>query len=259
MTARENSCLYIGKVRHRRFSPIENHFVYKLFMVYLDLEELPQAFSRRWFWSADSPNLAWFRRGDHIGDAKQPLQESVRDLVEERTGSRPDGPIRLLTHLRYFGYCFNPVSFYYCFNREDTEVETIIAEVSNTPWREMHCYVLPRDRSKARGPQMRFQFAKDFHVSPFLPMELDYDWRFNEPGRMLAVHMEDLKDGKKVFDATMTLERKPMTARSLAAVLVYYPFMTLQVVAKIHWQALKLWWKRARFYPHPKTREAPRS
>jgi DUF1365 family protein len=113
------SCVYEGTVRHRRDAPVRHSFHYSIFMMYLDLAELPDLFRERWFWSPATPNLAWFRQSDHLGDPEKPLDQNVRDLVEAKTGHRPSGPIRLLTHLRYFGYGFNPVSFYFCFDSTD--------------------------------------------------------------------------------------------------------------------------------------------
>jgi DUF1365 family protein len=137
-----HSCIFSGQVKHSRAVPVGHAFQYRVFMMYLDLEELPQVFRGRWFWSATRPALARFRRENYFGDADEPLEKSVRDLVMQRTGRRPTGPIRLLTNLSYFGYCFNPISIYYCFDARDTRVETIVAEVSNTPWGERHCYLL---------------------------------------------------------------------------------------------------------------------
>ena len=242
------SCIYEGRVRHRRFTPVENGFSYSLFMLYLDLAELPALFDRHWLWSARRFNLAWFRRTDHMGDPAVPLATAVRDLVQAETGRRPAGPIRLLTHLRYFGYGFNPVSFYYCFDEQDRRVETIVAEVNNTPWGERHCYVLDERINEGHGRNKRYRFDKRFHVSPFMEMALDYDWRFNTPANRLAVHMANLKNGARLFDATLTLERKALGA----PVLAMHPFMTGKVIAMIYWQALKLWWKRAPFHTHPK-------
>ncbi len=250
-----HSGIYEGKVRHRRFSPVVNSFQYRLFMMYLDLDELPTLFRGRWLWSGDRVNMAYFRRRDHLGDPRLPLGRAVRDLVEDRLGKRPRGPIRLLTHLRYFGICFNPVSFYYCYDRDGRYVETIVAEVHNTPWLEEHCYVFGEAQNEhpLRGWK-RYQFPKAFHVSPFMEMEIWYDWRFREPGESISVHIINMSNAKKRFDATLTLRRREITASSLARVLVAYPLMTMKVICMIHWQAIRLWIKGATFYVHPAKR-----
>lgn len=252
------SCIYTGTVRHRRFKPVEHAFRYRVFMMYLDLSELPDLFKKRWLWSATRPSLAWFRRGDHLGDPEIPLDEAVRRLVEERSGSRPSGPIRLLTHLRYFGYGFNPVSFYYCFDRADERVETIVAEVSNTPWGEMYPYVLTEKMNLGKTETKRFEFDKRFHVSPFMDMDLRYEWHFNAPAAALSVHMKNFAKGDKLFDATLSLARQEITGGALTRVLSSYPLMTWKVITAIHWQALRLWLKKCPVYTHPaKRRKEP--
>ena len=250
------SALYTGWIQHRRFGPARNAFRYRLFMSYIDLSEVPQLFDGRWFWSARHPSLAWFRRADFLGPAHVPLDTAVRDLVKERTGARPVGPIRLLTHLRFFGFSFNPVSFYYVFDPTDSRVETIVAEITNTPWKERHAYVLPVTAAARRGARAwRFKFQKEFHVSPFMPMDMRYEWSFGVPGAGLHVHMENFSSaearGAAQFDATLNLRREPMTAGVLARALASFPLMTLKVVALIHWQALRLVLKRTPFHVHP--------
>ncbi len=231
--------------------PVAHEFRYRLFMMYLDLDEIPKLFRGRWLWSARRPALARFRREDHLGDPAVPLGRELRDLVERETGRRPEGPVRLLTQLSYFGYVFNPVSFYYCYNEDDSELETIVAEVNNTPWGERHCYVLPQTANHGSAGHKRYFPTKEMHVSPFMQMDVDYDWRFNTPGDRLTTHMEVAREGHKIFDATMMLERKEITAGSLAGVLVKFPLMTLRIIAAIHWQALRLWLKGAPVQDHP--------
>jgi DUF1365 family protein len=247
------SCLYEGTIRHRRFGAVENAFTYGLFMVYLDLDELPFVFDGHPLWSVEKANVAYFRRRDHLGSPEVSLADAVRDRVFEETGHRLRGAIRLLTHLCYYGFRFNPVSFFYCFNEAGDEVEAIVAEVSNTPWEEQHPYVLHRGIDIGMGKHKRYQFDKVFHVSPFLPMHHRYDWHFKMPGDALTVHMNNLDNKEKPFDATLVMRRTEMTSGALTRVLVHYPWMTAKVMGAIYWQAFKLWWKKAPFYPHPDT------
>lgn len=245
-----NSRLYRGRVWHDRRAPIRNRFSYRVFQVYLDLDELDTVFTGRWLWSTRRPALAWFRRRDHLGPADEPLAASIRRLIAERAGITIDGPIGLLTHLRTWGYVMNPVSFYYAFARDGVTLRAIVADVHNTPWGERHAYVLPVE-SSLEPNALHFRFPKTFHVSPFMDMEQTYDWRFSVPGERLTVHMENEEDGERPFAAHMDLEVLPITSWNLARVLVRHPFMTGKVIAAIYWQALRLWWKRCPFHPHP--------
>ncbi len=252
-----HSRLYVGQVKHRRYTPVPHAFRYGLFMLYLDLAELPTLFRKYWFWSVKHPALARFKREDHLGDRSIDLASAVRAYVLQETGIHLTGPIRLLTNLRYFGYGFNPVSFYYCYDETGEQVEVIVAEVNNTPWGEQYCYILPDAHNRGSSSVKRFLLDKRFHVSPFMDMNIDYDWRFKPPAEQLVVHMKNYQRGEKLFDATLSLQQQPINSLNLAGVLIRYPFMTVKIITAIHYQALRLWLKNIPFYPHPDKREAP--
>ena len=244
-----HSGIYRGTVRHRRFDAVDRAFTVNLDLTYLDVDEIEQAFRGRWFWSDRRPAPVRFRRSDYFGPKDTPLREAVHDAVEQHLGFRPDGAVRLLTALRCFGYGFNPVSFYYCFDGQD-QLVAVLAEITNTPWRERHHYVL---RADERG-RVTARFAKDFHVSPFQPMEQDYIWRFSTPGNRLLVHMENHAGDGKAFDATLVMSKQPWRTRTLVRSWLRHPLIGMQFVASIHWQALRLWLRRAPFFSHPRRR-----
>jgi uncharacterized protein len=255
MAADRASCLYEGTVRHRRLGRVPDEFHHRLFMAYLDLDELPELFDVSMSWSARRPALAWFRRADYLGDPRLPLKEAVCRLVAERTGARPQGPVRILTHLRHFGHCFNPVSFYYCFDAPGERVETVVAEVTNTPWGERHAYVMSATDALDRGTVtvLREQFAKQLHVSPLMGMDRRYDWRLTVPSRQLLVHIESLpeEEHEGAFDATLSLRRRELDAASLRRALLRFPLMSMRVQAHIYSHALRLRLRGARWHAHP--------
>ena len=249
------SGLYEGTLYHSRRDATRHDFRYRLFLLYLDLEELPRVFERRWLWSSRRPNLVWFRRADYMGPADRPLDEVVRDRVEEELGRRPRGAVRMLTQLRTFGYVFNPVTFYYCFDEHD-RLEAVASEITNTPWRERHTYVV--DARTSEDPELaEARFAKTFHVSPFFDMDHEYRWRFSAPGESLGVHMTNVREGSEVFHAGLECRRKELSGGTLAAALLTHPLLTLRVHLAIYWQAARLWWKRAPFHVHPSKRPLP--
>ncbi len=253
-----NTCLYEGQVIHRRHSPIKHAFRYRIAFLYLDLEEIEIAFSGRWLWSAKSPTLGWFRRRDHLGDPLLSLADSVKQLLVQRGITEMIGSIRLLTHPRYFGFAMNPVSFYFCYAEASNELRAVVAEVNNTPWGEQHCYVMPIDANDAttgEGPRT----IKEFHVSPFLPMNMEYHWRISPPGDSLFVHLDDVERDERVLDVTMRLQRRPWTTANLQRMLWRFPLLTQQVFLGIYWQAFRLWWKGVPFYSHPNKHRVPAS
>lgn len=252
------SAIYQGTVRHRRFTPKRHEFSYKVFMMYLDTAELDEIFSLSPFWSSKPWAIARFKRSDfHIDTraetANTPLpsvDESIRNTVEQATGFRPTGPIRMLVNLRYWGYSINPISTYYCFDALQQTLVAIVAEVKNTPWNERHAYVLTGEDF---AHKQACSFAKQFHVSPFNPIAMQYNWQSTTPGKTLAIHLENWQDNALVMDATMALYRKPITTKNLHRILIHFPCMTVKILVAIYWQALKLFSKRVPLFSHPHT------
>jgi DUF1365 family protein len=247
------SAVYEGWIRHRRFGPLELSFRYPLFLMYLDLDELPDVLDPYPLFSARRAAPARFRRTDFMGDSDRPLAECARDAVEAQIGSRPAGPVRLLANLRYLGHAFNPVSFYYCFDEAGERVEAVVADVNNIPWGERHPYVLAR--GSRGGTVLSDELDKNLHVSPLMGMDQTYAFRASEPGKRLSVHIESHGGAGKAFDATLSLRRHELSRDRLTKMLVRYPALSLQTVAKIYAQSLRLKLKGARYFPHPDGRK----
>jgi DUF1365 family protein len=227
-------------------------------MVYLDLDELPDLLKGSRLLSTHRFTPASFCRSDHAGEPADGLKETILELVRQETGICLNGPVRLLTQLRYWGYYFSPLNLYFCYNGGNDSPEVIVAEVNNTPWGEQHCYVLwsgnrvKQTRAGVNETQY-FRHGKSFHVSPFMGMDAEYHWRVAAPDRRLGIHLQSRRGGKPFFDATMQLRRTPFSDKALAASLIRYPFMTMKIIAAIYFEALKLWLKQAPYFPHPRT------
>lgn len=241
--------IYRGWVRHRRMLPKNHEFRYPLAMVLFDLDSVEQDVAQSRWWSLERFNLISFYRKDYINaDKLKNLPLSVKEKIKEETGECFNGGILLLTHPRYFGWVMNPVSFYFCYG--DDGLQFIVAEINNTPWDERFSYVLDC-RSQKSNTACEFKFDKDFHVSPFMPMDLAYHWRFSFKGDALNIHMNLLRAGEKVFDATMKGEHQPFSAQSMRRLPIDYPLQTIMVGVRIYWNALLLWLKGVQFFSHP--------
>lgn len=261
-----NSAIYTGLVQHRRFLPKAHQFQYQAFMMYLDLDELPKLFDNCTAWSYGKPNLAYFKRSDYFGYANKPLKDEILAKVAQEINKTPAGKVCLLTNMRYFGHCFNPVSFYYCYAADNQTLEAIVTHITNTPWGKDYAYVHDCVNENS-SLNLGFNFKKAFHVSPYMPMDIEYIWQFSRPGEHLSVYMQNRHEnksinkkmskekmhGEKMFDATLTLQRLELSPETLNHMLFKFPLMTIKVVAAIYWQALQLWLKRIPFYPYPLT------
>ncbi len=177
---------------------------------------------------------------------RRPVRDKLEAFLAERGIRTAGGPIRLLAHLQVLGSVFNPVAFFFC-HRPDGRLERVVAEVNNT-FGETHCYVLTGGGHRR---VIHDEHDKQLHVSPFQPVAGRYRFRISEPGPRLTVHIDVLRDGRRPFDATLTAHRRPLDDRTLASTVARHPHLALRTLGLIHWQALRLWLKRAPFFPKP--------
>ncbi|QDS98015.1 DUF1365 domain-containing protein [Adhaeretor mobilis] len=268
-----HSCFYTGRVIHSRHTPVEHRFANRLTMAYLDLEEVPHITSKSWLLSAARFAPASFREVDHCESIRAKarslpsrptlLSDLVKEYVCQATGVQPNGPVRLLTQLRQWGLYFSPLNLFFCYSGAGEQVQAIVAEVSNTPWDQRRLYILHKGNSTnvkselSQATCLRYEHLKDFHVSPFRELGETYRWRLSPPSKRLHVGIQSVEAGVPTFAAAMTLRRQPWSEWQLAATLARRPVNTLNILAAIHWQALRLWLKRCPYFPHPQEQAAP--
>jgi uncharacterized protein len=241
-----NSAIYKGKVRHRRFLPRSHFFHYNLFLNWIDLDEVPQIFKYSPFiGSGKWPSIIKFNRRKYMGSHKEDLRKVVKDKIETELGFRPEGKVFILTTLQYLGFCFNPVSFYFAYDN-DNNLQAMAAEINNTPWNQRHTYCFDL-RSKKNHT-----FEKDFHISPFMPMDIEYKWHLGRPGKTLAIHMQNFQKSELLFDVTMKLKRNPYSIWEMLKCSLLYPFLPFKIITGIYYHAFRLWLKKVPFYSHPK-------
>ena len=247
-----HSCIYDGRVRHRRFQPIRRDFQYRIAYLYLDLAELDQVRKQLSLLGNGRFSLTSIYRPDHLGGSHNRLDDAVRDLVAERTKVRPTGAIRMMTQWRTLGFYFSPINLFFCYDDQES-LQAVVAEVNNTPWREQHCYVLWSGNQSSHH-ELAYRHPKEFHVSPFMDMDLEYDWRIMAPHEQFSVHLKTLRDSKCLFDASMQVRRRELSNRSWLTTLVRYPVPAARVLTAIHYEALRIWLRKCPYYPHPKTK-----
>jgi DUF1365 family protein len=241
------SAVYEGVVTHRRYATpatgqVAHAFTRRMTMVYLVLDEVDELVARHPLWSSTRWRPVRFRRRDYLGDPATPLADAVRDVVAERRGVRPRGPVAMLGQLRTWGWLFNPLTLYYCYNEDATRVEAVVLEVTSTPWHERHVYVVDGDDHHAR-------FAKAMHVSPFLGLHQEYEMRWTTPGATVAVHLGNREGDTRLFDASLVLTRRAATRGELGRAVWHRPWRTYAVSTGIYHEALTLWRRGAPFHP----------
>jgi uncharacterized protein len=244
-----DSALYVGILRHRRFRPVPHEFTYPVFMSLLDIDRIPELMKISPFAGYDRWNWTSFDNRDYFGNVRMPLRERLRVDAEANGVDLPDGKIFLLTHLRYLGYVFNPVSFFYCYDKNDSLL-TVLAAVNNT-FGEMHNYWLTPQREVAVANSWSYEVAKAFHVSTFLDMNCHYRFTFSAPDASLVVQTNVAGEDGLLFDSSLKLQREGWSRANLHRMLIRYPFMTLRVIAGIHWQAARLYFKKVPVVDHP--------
>jgi len=236
------SAVYEGELVHRRTDP-SHGFRWRIAMPLIDLTEIDDVVAQHPLWSRERANAVSFRRDDFLGERASDLDAAVRDMVERNAGIRPAGPVSMLAHVRTWGWLFNPITLYYCFDATGTRVEHAVADVTNTPWKDRHAYVL--------GTPGRHDVDKAMHVSPFFGMDQRYRITYDEPTEDLHVAISVHEADTAVFSAALRLRRHPISREALGRVLWRYPLLTMRVSAGIHTHALRLWSKGATVHRHP--------
>lgn len=242
------SQLYVGHVKHRRHQPHKHAFVYKVWYLYLSLDEINDLQKLTPILSVDKFNLLSLKQSNYLTQYSIPLKQAIFEHFKTKNIHYEGNHVFLLTQLSYLGFCYNPVSFFYCFDKTGTHLEYILAEIHNTPWNERYIYTLACEPNQKK---LRFQHAKAFHISPFLPMDIKYDWRMNKPTEKIMMHLQDFKEDKLCFDATLHLTKKNLTQKNVLQLALLQPFNTQRVLFGIYWQALKLFLKKTPFFSHP--------
>lgn len=239
--------LYIGQLSHRRFTPKRNEFTYDVCYYFLDVDKIHKRFRYPFLFSYNFPGILSFWRKKYLGPTNKSLKEAVSELIKDKTGKEFAGRAFIFTNVSYFGLCFNPVTFYFCY--EEEKLKYIVSEITNTPWGERHASVFCAED----GDNHQYSFKKDFHVSPFMPMTIDYKWIFETPAESLRIVMQNRNNGEQsvCFDSTLKVERRELNPKNVVEAFLRFPLVTLKTVFAIYWQALKLYLKKVPFYTHP--------
>ena len=244
-----NSCLYKAKVMHNRLAPKKHAFHYNVFMFYIDLDELDLLKKKLMLFSLNKFNYFSFKDREHLQlpidnpDKTKNTKQHILDYLSQN-GITNAKRIMLLTNLNVLGYNFNPVSFYYCFEDDDQPI-CCVAEISNT-FREMKPFFLGKEQLKENV--FHLNTTKYFYVSPFIEHDTNFDFNLTIPNEKLNIRIDDFKGEERFFISTLTGVKKPLNNRNLFWYSVRFPFITLQIITLIHWNAFRLWMKKIKYF-----------
>jgi DUF1365 family protein len=240
MESRLNSCLYECRLMHHRRKPKRHHFEYRVFLFYVDLDELGVLARKLRLVSLNRFNLYSFSDSDHLWKDTRSVRDKLRSYLHSEGVELGGGRVFLLTYFRTLGYLFNPVSFYFCFN-EAGQPLCVVPEVCNT-FGEMKTFCIGKRNQTAEGVFLQ-RTAKHFYVSPFMDLDVDFEFQLQVPGEELEIRIDDIAKGERIFFSSLRGVRKPLTDSRLAWFTLKYPWMTARVIFAIHWQALRLFLK----------------
>ena len=243
--------LYPGEVMHARLKPFGHRFTYRVFSLLVDIDRLAELDRMTWLLRVNRPGLASFHESDHVETPGETLRAFADRQLTEAGVKKSPARVLLLAYPRIFGYVFNPISVYFCYDDNDALIALIYA-VRNT-FGARHIYVSPIRPGELGPSGVRQTQAKLFHVSPFIGMDTRYHFRILPPGRRVRLRIHETENGEPLLSATFAGAACPLTTPDLGACLIKFPLMTLKIIVGIHWEALKLWMKGERFHPSPET------
>jgi DUF1365 family protein len=239
-----NSCLYEMSIMHCRIRPKRHKFTHKIFMFYLDLDEIDALSVQIPFLSRNKANVYNFCDDDHMDQDGLTIREKLNKFLQSKGIVLDEGKVMLLTNLRVFGYIFNPVSFYFCFNAKGTPI-CVVPEIGNT-FGEIKPFLLGPDQYA--GNKFISQQRKHFYISPFISADIPLDFELNIPDEKLNIKIDDFDEGGKFLYTAMSGNRRELTKRNLGGLTLKYPLITLKVIFLIHMHALALWLKKVPYY-----------
>ncbi|QKC88832.1 DUF1365 domain-containing protein [Mesorhizobium sp. NZP2234] len=249
--------LYPGEVMHARLKPFGHRFVYRVFSLLVDIDRLAELGRMTWLLRVNRPGLASFHESDHVNTPGETLRAFVDGLLVDAGLGKPAARVLLLAYPRIFGYVFNPISVYFCYDAAGALIALIYA-VRNT-FGGRRIYVSPIRPGELGPAGVRQTQAKLFHVSPFIGMDARYHFRILPPGKTVRLRIHETENGEPLLAAAFAGTARPLATPDIGACLAKFPLMTLKIILGIHWEALKLWLKGARFHPSPETPEVAQS